>query len=458
MASPTARSRARGQPRAPPQRLRPTRRRAGQSSAGVAGSGPAVERRCPRPGRTPGVACSTSSAPHGSAACGHASDRGGSPRPQCAAARRAARPTRTGRDDVASRDHITPPPRRVGHRRIVRLAVVAHGCEREERRQHETPPADEPLDAGRHARMITLRPVARRRCNGGCRARAAGPPHRRRRARHRVDAGLVLRERDRVADERLVEQRHRAAGRSPRRSRRAAARPSRARRAGSRTSTAAPRARCSAGRRPSPAARARGSGTSRRRARCRCRRGRTRCAFAAPGSVSSSASPSGVRPRERMVHGVPALELLVPLEHREVGHPERTASASSSISSSSRPRCEPQRAEHARDHRRLVGGEEHRRARARLRNASSSASRRGTSRSASAPRRPRRRRGRRAPSRPTASRPPRASRARRARARAARAGSAPPSALGEDLNSEPRVTSVASSISSPKRRSGLSEP
>ena len=74
--------------------------------------------------------------------------------------------------------------------------------------------------------------------------------------RHRVGApvigstpGLVLRERDRVAEIRLAGQHHRASGRSRTRSRRAAARPCRARRAGSRTSPAAPPARCRAGRR-----------------------------------------------------------------------------------------------------------------------------------------------------------------------------------------------------------------
>ena len=62
-----------------------------------------------------------------------------------------------------------------------------------------------------------------------------------RRAAHRVDAGLVLRERDHVAQVRLAGERPSSSGRSRARSRPSAAPPSRARRAGSRTSTAAPR-------------------------------------------------------------------------------------------------------------------------------------------------------------------------------------------------------------------------
>ena len=94
---------------------------------------------------------------------------------------------------------------------------------------------------------------------------------------------------------------------------------------------------------------------------------------------------------------------------------QRNRHAVSSISPSSRPRCRRRNAEDARDLGALVGAEEHRRARVGPKRVEH-LRRRGTSRSASGPRRPRRRRGTRAPSRPTPSRPPRASRGRRARA------------------------------------------
>ncbi len=68
------------------------------------------------------------------------------------------------------------------------------------------------------------------------------------------------------------------------------------------------------------------------------------------------------------------------------------------------------------------------------------------------------RRGTRAPSRPTPSRTPRAS-ASSARENALRHGEEPHRwAFANTPNSDPRVISVASWISSPKRRSGLSEP
>ena len=279
-----------------------------------------------------------------------------------------------------------------------------------------------------------------------------------RRARHRVDAGLVLRERDRVAD-------------AP--ARRAAPCDSRSIPEAIPPCGGAPIASASS-RKPNfaplllgrdveqpedrlPGARARGSGTSRRRARCRCRRGRRRCAVASPGSVSSSGAPVLGRPRERVVHGVPALLVLVPLEHREVGAPRGTPTRRGrSARARGRGGAAARRAR-ATTIGRLVGGEEHGRPGLGAERAPARP-RRGTSRSASAPRRRRRRRGTRAPSRPTASRPPRASRARRARAPSARAGSARPRRFAKTPNSEPRVTSVASSISSPKRRSGLSEP
>ena len=68
------------------------------------------------------------------------------------------------------------------------------------------------------------------------------------------------------------------------------------------------------------------------------------------------------------------------------------------------------------------------------------------------------RRGTRAPSPPTPSPSPRACRARCARARAARSGSGPPRRSRRRRTRSRASTSVASWISSPKRRSGLSEP
>ena len=80
-----------------------------------------------------------------------------------------------------------------------------------------------------------------------------------------------------------------------------------------------------------------------------------------------------VRPRERMVDGVPALELG---SHSNIGksvtqrNRQRVAVDQLELAAE----VKPQRAEHARDHRRLVGGEEHRVAGRRDRNRSSSAS------------------------------------------------------------------------------------
>ena len=68
------------------------------------------------------------------------------------------------------------------------------------------------------------------------------------------------------------------------------------------------------------------------------------------------------RPRERVVHGRPALLVLVPLEQREVGHPEEPPGfAVDQLELAAE--VQPQRAEHARDHGRLVGAEEHGRGR-----------------------------------------------------------------------------------------------
>ena len=67
------------------------------------------------------------------------------------------------------------------------------------------------------------------------------------------------------------------------------------------------------------------------------------------------------RPRERMVHGVPALELGVPLEHREVGDPGEPPDALVDQLELA-AEVEPQDAEDARDLARLAGAEEDRRA------------------------------------------------------------------------------------------------
>ena len=142
------------------------------------------------------------------------------------------------------------------------------------------------------------------------------------------------------------------------------------------------------------------------------------------GILVEAVDPVGGRPREGMVLGAVALLVLVPLEHREVGHPEprllRLVDQAQAVRE-----LEPQRAEHARGLLVAVRGEEHRRA-GLAREQRRARPRRGTSRSASAPPRPRRRRCRRAPSRPTASRTPRARRACCARAPTARAGTEPP--------------------------------
>ena len=122
------------------------------------------------------------------------------------------------------------------------------------------------------------------------------------------------------------------------------------------------------------------------------------------------------------------------------------------------PEVRAQRAEHARDRLRLAGAEEDGRAGLARRERGELGAPRGTSRSASAPRRPRRRRGRRAPLPPT---PSRSSSSAASSARENSRGTVrkrTPRASAKTPNSEPRVTSVASSISRPKRRSGLSVP
>ena len=74
--------------------------------------------------------------------------------------------------------------------------------------------------------------------------------------------------------------------------------------------------------------------------------------------------PLVVRPSERMMHRLPPVFLLVPLEQREIGYPEeppRFAVDQLELA----PEVESQRSEDPRDHRRLVGGEEHGRRRLR---------------------------------------------------------------------------------------------
>src|SRR4051812_16377086 len=63
------------------------------------------------------------------------------------------------------------------------------------------------------------------------------------------------------------------------------------------------------------------------------------------------------RPRERMVDGRPAIVLLRPLEHREVGDPNPIPGLLVDQPELA-AEVEPQRTKHARDHDRLVGGEE----------------------------------------------------------------------------------------------------
>ena len=165
----------------------------------------------------------------------------------------------------------------------------------------------------------------------------------------------------------------------------------------------------------------------------------------------------GDEARERVVAERPALVLLVPLEEREVDDPEELVPALVDEPELS-PEVEPQeRRARARRALGVARGEEHGRPRL-ARGTPRARPPTGTSRSASAPRRPRRRRGTRDPSLPTPSRAPRAVRARRARTPSARRGTARTARPRTRRSSEPRVTSVASWISSPKRRSGLSEP
>ena len=227
----------------------------------------------------------------------------------------------------------------------------------------------------------------------------------------------------RVADVRLVEQRHRQAVDARTRCRRAAARPSRARRAGSRTSRAAPPA-------PMPEQvedlllqlglvdpeRAAGELDP------VARRGRTRRARAAPGSVVEAARSLLVgRARERVVRRV---QRSLSSSHSNSGKsidpqelPERLvdrARARGRAAAAAAPSTlRDDRAARRRRRARVVPGL--------APNALELGLARGTSRSASAPRRPRRRRGTRAPSRPTPSRASSSVAARRARTPAARA-------------------------------------
>ena len=184
----------------------------------------------------------------------------------------------------------------------------------------------------------------------------------------------------------------------------------------------------------------------------------------APGSAPRPGrSRSGPRRRAGSpVNGwwlnVQRLLVLVPLEEREVGHPEELVAA---LVDQLELAAEvvAHGAEHARDRQPARRRRRARSARARRAGPPRSArARRGTSRSASAPRPPRRTRGTRGPCRPTPSPAPPARRARRARAAAARRGtgrSAPARRPRSRSRGSPRS---ASCISSPKRRSGLSEP
>ena len=83
------------------------------------------------------------------------------------------------------------------------------------------------------------------------------------------------------------------------------------------------------------------------------------CASASFGLLVEAVAPLVGRPRERVVHGVPARLVLVPFEHREVGHPqerERLVVDQPELASE----VQAQRAEHARGLLALVGGEEQR--------------------------------------------------------------------------------------------------
>ena len=135
--------------------------------------------------------------------------------------------------------------------------------------------------------------------------------------------------------------------------------------------------------------------------------------------------------------------LVVPLEHGEVGHPEKAEHGV--VDQPELPtETQAQRAEHPRGLAPLVGGEEQRRRRL-ARQALRARRPTGTSRWASAPlRSPRRRSGTRAPSPPTPSRSPRASRARCARAPAGTRRKRTASARGEDaeLRSTRRIGGV----------------
>ena len=85
-----------------------------------------------------------------------------------------------------------------------------------------------------------------------------------------------------------------------------------------------------------------------------CERGR------APGvDVEQPLARLG-RPRERVVHRSPAVLVVVPLEHREIRHPEELPEALVDEPELA-AEVEPQRAEHAGDHRPRVCAEQHRR-------------------------------------------------------------------------------------------------
>ena len=172
------------------------------------------------------------------------------------------------------------------------------------------------------------------------------------------------------------------------------------------------------------------------------------------------------RRREDVVLGHPALLVRVEVVGREVDDPgERPGALGDQLEALRQVR--PQRAEHALHHRPLVGGEEDRvalRRRPSPRAGRRAPPRRGTWRSASAPRRTPPAAGTRAPCRPTPWRRRPARRARAAPGRAppghasARTTPPPSAAPRKTLNSEPRTSSVTSAISRPKRRSGRSEP
>ena len=190
----------------------------------------------------------------------------------------------------------------------------------------------------------------------------------------------------------------------------------------------------------------------------RCRRGRTRLRAPRPDRRRAAAPTPAVGRVNGWCVGRPAPVVLAPQSNiGKSRHPQRTARrprrsgrARGRAGGAAAPST---RGDHARARRRrrapscparakgceLLLGEELRDRRAR-------------------PRRPRRRRCTRAPSRPTPSRLLERLRARRARTPAARAGSGRPARPRRRRTPSRASSSVASSISSPKRRSGLSVP